>query len=294
MNIVKIDGGLGNQMFQYAFYLHIKEINSKTKLDLSVYNSESFHHGYEIEKAFDINAPVATKYEVNKLAYYETNKLTKKLKKLYLLKPKKSHYIEKCLGFDTDVSYRNGIYYDGFWQSYKYFYCISEKVLQEFQFTKDNNPINNKLKVRMCNENSIAIHVRRADFLNVKNSHFVNLSSINYYKEAIKLIETIITNQLTFYIFTDDLQWAREYFPSDGTVFVDWNRGENSFRDMELMSYCRGIITANSTFSWWGAYLNPRRIEKIVIIPSRWYEQDKVNGRIVDHSGFKVGGWYDL
>lgn len=290
MAVIKIDGGLGNQMFQYALYLRLLNEFSGSQIDLSVYNSEKFHNGYELQKVFGVQAEVASRQLVSKLAYYETTKLSKKLKRLYMLFRKKTHIVESVQGYDTNIKWTNNAYYDGFWQSPKYFQETSCVVQQVFQFNNSYGEKNRELIERSLNNRVTAIHVRRTDFLNKGNSHYVNLGSTLYYQNAIKTILKKTPNTI-FYVFSDDINWVKTNLSIPNAIYVDWNTGAESYRDMQIMSYCDSIIIANSTFSWWGAYLNPRGIDKFVIAPERWYCVDNIGKKPVIHGDINCEGW---
>ena len=290
MVVVKIDGGLGNQMFQYALYLMLLNKYPGSQIDLSVYNSEKFHNGYDLQKVFGTNADVASCRLVNKLGYYETTKISKKLKRFYMLFRKKTHIVEGVQGFDSSIKWVDNAYYDGFWQSPQYFRGMYDEIQKAFQFNGDVVGKNAELIDIACKENVAAIHVRRTDFLNKGNSHYVNLGDTQYYQKAIsKVLQKAHTAR--FFVFSDDIQWVKKNLAIPNPEYIDWNTGSESFRDMQLMIYCKSIIIANSTFSWWGAFLNPRRINKFVIAPEKWYRADNIGKRRVMHGDINCGGW---
>ena len=127
------------------------------------------------------------------------------------------------------------------------------------------------LKQIEVDDQAVSIHIRRGDYLLPR--HWANTGSVcqlPYYKNAIAEMENRITGP-SYYVFSDDISWVKENIPLKKAVYVTWNKGEDSWQDMMLMSHCRHHIICNSTFSWWGAWLNPRK-EKIVIAPCRWFQ----------------------
>ena len=161
-------------------------------------------------------------------------------------------------------------YLCGYWQSEKYFKDIREVILKEFTFPIQAVKSNVKLTDQMKLENSVSIHVRRSDYLTEQNLKvYGNICTEKYYSNAINYIEGIIDNP-HYYVFTDDLQWAKEYFKGDNYTIVSENRGKDSYIDMYLMSQCKHNIIANSSFSWWGAWLN-QNPDKKVLAPKKWF-----------------------
>jgi hypothetical protein len=162
-------------------------------------------------------------------------------------------------------------YLQGYWQSERYFSHFSRTIRTDFQFQEYNDPSFDELKSRIENENSIFLHIRRGDYLsNPSTLALHGICSLDYYLKAVSIISSNIS-QPVFYIFSDDLNWANDNlsinFPHH---FVEGNSGLYSFRDLHLMTLCRHSIIANSTFSWWGAWLNANP-DKIVIAPRRWF-----------------------
>lgn len=283
MKIVNITGGLGNQMFQYAFALALKERypNEKILIDTTDYKRYIIHNGYELEKLFDIQLKHASIIEQLKVFYPFQSSLMQKLGRVFSSFPYKNVVSEnEDMNFHPEIMERaESTFYLGFWQSEKYFKGIKDKIKDIYHFPKDENILNLRLKEEISNLNSTSLHVRHGDYLNFKNTY--GICDLNYYQKAVSFIIER-SHPECFVIFSDDLNWCRTFIaPMLGQYklfFVDWNKRETSFRDMELMSYCRNNIIANSTFSWWGAWLNEHS-EKIVVAPSQW---------------MRSGGWDDI
>ena len=163
-------------------------------------------------------------------------------------------------------------YYRGYWQSYKYFESISQIVKSHFvfpSFTESKN-ITMYSFIESNKNRTVSIHVRMGDYVNHKS--LGEVCTLDYYRKAILKIEEKIQNPI-YIIFSNDIVWCKENFKLSNVEFVDWNSGELSFRDMQLMSLCNNNIIANSSFSWWGAFLNSNKY-KTVIAPKTWTKED--------------------
>lgn len=260
MRLVKVTGGLGNQMFIYAMYLKMKKSFPNTKLDLSDMSHYKVHYGYEMNKVFGLpHTEFCINRNIKKILEFMFFKTILERKQKGSMKP----YTEKSLW--------PLVYFKGFYQNEKYFCGIEDEVSDAFNF---NTSIANDRSIKMMEQiagdnNAVSIHIRRGDYLH--EPHWSSIGYIcqrPYYMNAIsKLIERGITPH--FYVFSEDLSWAKENLPLENAVFVDWNKGEDSWQDMMLMSRCRHNIICNSTFSWWGAWLNPNP-DKIVVAPAQW------------------------
>jgi len=258
MVIIKLWGGLGNQLFQYALYLSYREKNINCKLDKSVYQTTQSHNGYELERIFNIDPQYAS--AVEKLAVKPISKLRYK----FFNYP----YDEKKWGYGY---YNNRIphlkfgYLKGYWQTEKYFKQVENKIREAFQFPALTDEANKAILKKIKETNAVSLHIRRGDYLLNDRDWSIDIA---YYKNAVVYINQKVQDPF-FYIFSDDIEWARENIKEPNIEFIDWNKKENSYRDMQLMSNCLHNIIANSSFSWWGAWLNPNQT-KIVIAPDNW------------------------
>ena len=274
MVVVNIIGGLGNQMFQYAFgkYLSI-ENNCELKLDISGFDNYEWHR-YSLS-SLSIDEKFSNKDECDFFKGVNIS-LVEKIKSWY--SKRNLMVIEKDLNFN--INYRNlkaPIYISGYWQSDKYFQGIEDIIKKEFMVSRNPSIENQKLMDKISNDNSISIHIRRGNYVNVDYVNQMHgTSSLSYYHEAISFINSKIRNP-TYFIFSDDISWAKQnLFISNETVYVDINDENSDFEDLRLMYTCKHNIIANSTFSWWGAWLNPNR-EKIVIAPKIWFNNSIIN-----------------
>lgn len=164
------------------------------------------------------------------------------------------------------------IYYTETYSSEKYFENAKELIQQKFIFSEITEEKNLELINKIKNRESVSIHVRRGDYIG--NNVVGNMVKLDYYNEAIKYIENKVKNPI-YIIFSNDIEWCKENLNliNKEVVYVEWNKKEKSFRDMQLMSLCKHNICTNSGFSWWGAWLN-KNLEKIVIIPEKWYSSE--------------------
>lgn len=273
MRIVRIIGGLGNQMFQYALYLKLKKIfpNEQIYVDYSLMKSYKVHNGLEIDRVFGVELPQASFRDLIKVTRptnsYNLSRIIEKA-----LPPKKSELVEaKDYTLRSDFLEEGDRYYRGYWQNYKYFIDIRDEICRAYQFRLQPNEDTIKLLTHLNNDqSSVSVHVRRGDYLKAPN--YAGLCGVEYYKRALKYIKDNISNP-TFYLFSDDMTWCKEHivplFGEDKYVTVDFNRGDYSPLDMQLMSSCRHNVIANSSFSWWAAFLNTNK-DASVCAPEKW------------------------
>lgn len=270
MIISKITGGLGNQMFQYAIAKSIaKKRNDEFKLDISFYPKQTLRK-YELNQ-FNIEENIANNDEITRLAGNENTWFKVKRKLGFNPKRPKSYFSEKeTTFFDGEVySYEDNIYLDGYWQNEEYFKDIRDEILKDFTLKGDIAKEAKRYLSDIQNSQSVSLHVRRGDY--VQNAHTNSVHGtcdLEYYQKAIKHIEQNVENP-NFYIFSDDIAWCKENFEFlENKVFVDDTK--SAFDDLELMKNCKHNIIANSTFSWWGAWLNESE-NKIVVAPKVWW-----------------------
>ena len=281
MIITNIVGGLGNQMFQYAIAKAIAcKKGDAFKIDISCFSKQKLRK-YELNN-LNIIENIATSEEIELLAGKETFLL--KLKRKIGLKQMRlySYYKEKEIAvFDENIfRHKDSIYLDGYWQSELYFKKIRKEILKDFTLKENVSDVAKIYIEQIKNTNSISLHVRRGDY--VKN-HLTNsvhgVCDINYYTRAIDYIKTY-EEDTCYFIFSDDILWCKESFDFiRNKYFVE--ETENAFEDLELMKNCKHNIIANSTFSWWGAWLN-QNSDKIVIAPKRWFSDDKMQEQAKD------------
>lgn len=278
MKIVNILGGLGNQMFQYALALALEKhfgSEAAVRIDPRAFNGYPLHNGYELKHVFNVKIPEATVREVTRIAYPFLNYRIWQLCRL-LPKRKTIRYEWKNIAYDERIfANPHDEYLIGYWQTERYFRSIRESVLQAFTFPPFQPGSNNaNLEQELRQLCAVSIHIRRGDYLKISNTS--GICTIDYYHKAISKLEELITPDM-YVLFSDDIEWCKQQFGAaignTRIEFVNWNKGRDSYRDMQLMSLCKHNIIANSSFSWWGAWLN-RNPEKIVIAPSRWMHSE--------------------
>lgn len=274
MNIVQIRAGLGNQMFQYAFYLALKHHRPDTKIDASIYRYRPSHNGYELERIFAIHPEHATIAERNQMVDIGKDLFSEIRRALGWKKRTTGQLViepDPAQGWCPELLHADNCYLQGYWQSEKYFAEVKEQVRQDFQFCLPLSPEDEQWAKQIQNSNSVSVHIRRGDYLKKRRVEDYNVCSVSYYRSAVKKIQAQVEHPV-FYVFSDEPEWgkAQEIFP-EGTIFVCGHTGEKAYIDMQLMSLCRHHIIANSSFSWWGAWLGQQE-EAITIAPDTWFK----------------------
>lgn len=281
MIISRIIGGLGNQMFQYAIGRSMASfLNTKLKLDIEKFETYELHK-YLLNK-FKIIEDFATKEEIQAFTKKKT-KIQALLNKLSIVKYENQVFSEKRqFHFDHKVfRLRGNIYLAGYWQSDKYFRNIEDTIRKEFSLKNPPEGKNREFLSKIENCNSVALHVRRGDFVSDSNtSKKHGVCSLEYYYDSIKLMNEKVKNP-TFFIFSDDSEWVKGNLeiPNNEKYFIAHNSVDEACEDLRLMRNCNHFITANSTFSWWGAWLS-KNPKKIIITPRKWLSIDKI--RVTD------------
>lgn len=275
MKIINISGGLGNQMFQYAFLLAMREATGDDVLmDASKFATYKLHNGFELEQVFNVTARCATKEELKKVTRYTTNYKLSRIYRTFLPK-KKTEVVEPMPACTYNenifVEAKGDKFYEGIWQNYKYFNHVRELILREFTYRQSLSKQNKVYVDKFAKGTTVSMHIRRGDYLLHKN--YVGLCGLDYYTKAIAYIKEKYGEEVQFAIFSNDMLWCRDNILPllDGCEYtlVDWNKGKESYNDMRLMSACKVNIIANSSFSWWPAYLNEND-GKEVIAPAKW------------------------
>lgn len=281
MLIVRICGGLGNQMFQYAFgrYLSFKH-NKELLIDASFFKNKSSNREIVISK---LNIQCKISFDTYKTQKYFQNPTINKYFNYFLLNF--NIYSEsKVSNFKKDLLKKNKGYFDGYWQTEKYFYPIRDILIEEFKPKHISFEISNLID-KIENTTSIGLHVRKADYLYVINSGIYANCSKSYYMNSINLMLNKFSNAV-FYIFTDDLNWVNNNlnFTNIKHEFVS----KDPIEDLYIMSKCKHNIISNSTFSWWSAWLNEYS-KKVVIAPLYWFtEKSKISHNIVPDNWIRI------
>lgn len=284
MRIVNIVGGLGNQMFEYAVYLALKHHHSNEPIKLCTRSccGYSLHNGFELQRIFNLEFQEASLWDLAKVAYPFFNYRSWQIMH-HMLPHRRSMAVESFrLPFDDkDIRREGSVFYDGYWQNENYFKDLRSQICEAYRFPDLSDSRDKALAERLMHVNAVSCHVRRGDYL---QNPIMGVCSHGYYQRAIERMNEMAQPNL-YCVFSDDIAWCRKVLPSiigdRDVVYVDWNKGLNAFRDMQLMSLCQHNIIANSSFSWWGAWLNCNE-NKIVMAPQRWMNIDMQNDPICD------------
>jgi hypothetical protein len=273
MIISRLIGGLGNQMFQYAAgkSLAIK-LDADLKLDVKSFKEYPLRI-FELD-CFKLNYRLATKDELkiysvfNQLPLRKLNSIIRK--KIFKFLTKKTYFKEPYCEVAKDFFNLSGdVYLDGYWNSEQYFKSIELLIRKDFQFPRVGKTSIRSYLNLIKKSQAVSLHIRRGDYAHSpKTKAFHGLCSIEYYQRAMQAIESKVKKPV-YFIFSDDKAWAKKHIRSNNKIiYIDHK--ELDFEDMRLMSKCRHHIIANSTFSWWGAWLN-KNSQKMVIAPKRWF-----------------------
>jgi hypothetical protein len=276
-------GGLGNQMFQYAVARRLAHVhNTQVKFDLSwfAHQSESTRH-YELDR-FRLKQSFITNSDRVRFPKAPITKISRIFKaiqsKFQTLGPYQL-ILEKSLAFDPRIlSLPDNIALMGYWQSYRYFNDIRSIIIEDFSLTESLTAQDMAIVDKIEKVPSVAIHIRRGDYVNSpKTSSVHGCCSAAYYQRAMEYISQRIERP-HFFVFSDDMGWAKQNIQTRHQItFVDHNWPDYGRRDMTLMRLCKHNIIANSSFSWWAAWLNTSS-KKIVIGPKKYYV-NKVKNR---------------
>lgn len=252
MIIVRIVGGLGNQMFQYAYAKSLEKKGYNVQIDISKFKSYKLHGGYHLDK-FNIDLQTSSV-------------LTNLFAKLNFRRQIK----EKSLLFDESlINLSKKEYVKGYFQTEKYFSDIKDIIHNQFTIKTPLSKSTLKFKKQIeKHTNSCSIHIRRGDFISNEKANKVHgTCDLDYYKRAIEFLKSQYKD-IHFFIFSDDISWTKQNLKVTHRTFVEHTVIPHE--DQYLMSLCRFNITANSSFSWWGAWLNKNN-NKVVIAPKKWF-----------------------
>lgn len=283
-------GGLGNQLFQYAVARHLAELHrTALKIDISLYKSYELH-AYSIWP-FNIQENFASSEEVMALTVRRQG-IAKRVIRCVVRKPPElfpTYVSEKHFHFDPDIlRLPDNVYLDGYWQSEKYFVDIAEIIRNEFTVKTSQDGKDKELAELIRRSESTSLHIRRGSYLLPEYNATHGTSSLEYYFRCVECL-TQTVRKPHFYVFSDDPSWVRDHLDLPyPTTFVDHNKADRDYEDLRLMSQCKHHIIANSTFSWWGAWLcnNP---DKMVFAPEKWF-----NAPAADTKDLIPGDWYKI
>lgn len=270
MIAVELVGGLGNQMFQYA----VAKAMSLHRHDHFVIDKRQFEsyklHSYSLKHFNILKNELKNDIVLDPKSISEKIKAFTKKQKIYTL------YQENGLDYDAslfDIKAKN-IYLKGYFQSEKYFTKYRAEICKDFEIITPLQFQTKELLEKIEIVNAVSLHIRRGDYVTNPEANSVHgTCNLNYYQEAIAHIRKFVDHPV-FFIFSDDIEWAKKNIIIEEEIhFVDFTDASTNYEDIKLMSACKHNIIANSSFSWWGAWLNKNE-EKIVIAPRKWFNVD--------------------
>ena len=277
MITTRLHGRLGNQMFQYAV---ARGLAARRGSDVALDPREAEARGEGVlTRVFDLPLvqPVALPpLKRQSFLRYAAWRLTSR-----------SFHRENGLGYNADIeSYSDGAYLHGYWQSERYFAHIAETIREDFRFPEPASPENSEMADRIGNSLSVSLHVRRGDYTTLA-AHV--LCDQRYYDAALQQVLEGVKGDPVVYVFSDEPDWAKTNLPLPcAKVVVDFNGPDADFEDMRLMSLCQHNIIGNSSFSWWGAWLNANPAKRVAG-PASWFGNPKlVNPDILPDSWLKI------
>lgn len=267
MIITRVTGGLGNQLFQYAAGASLaRRLGTELALDLSAYGEAGMRQ-FELDK-FHTNYRIATPEET---APFTT--LPAMRRALYRLRPAYRRPVYKQPGFGYDPHFTeavDGIYLKGYWQSWKYFEPARDFIRMEFRLREKHITRVKDLSNSLRNSETISVHIRRGDYKTPEALAYHGLLPAAYYNEALKRMGDRYPDARLLF-FSDDIAWVEKNIHTDlPHEFVTGLLTETALEDFHLMQHCRHHVIANSSFSWWAAWLNPLP-GKTVIAPRQWF-----------------------
>lgn len=269
MIIAKLIGGLGNQLFQYAVSRHLAEIHNTTlKIDLTEFELYKLH-----------------KYSLQHFKIIEEFSSDDDLNAVKEVKEKHFHFNEEFKNISNNVLLR------GYWQTEKYFNEITNIIRAEFSVKSELKGRDLEVSKLIADCNAVSLHIRRSDYIpnSYKDQIFDSLS-LDYYQRAIADLAQV-EKDLKLFIFSDDPEWVKDNVKLDfPVIYVDHNTADTNYEDLRLMSLCRHNIIANSSFSWWGAWLNDNK-DKRVYAPTEWFNS---NVRDLDSKDIIPDSWIKI
>jgi len=275
MVVVKVHYGLGNQLFQYALARSLSiQKGYDFALDISFFSGppDAEHPRiYQLDK-FNIRQNIA---EPEQIASFLSPGIWKRRLRS-VVQAGRPYYKRKVvyegrLDFDADIlQVRDDSYLFGYWQDERYFFPVQDTLRKELSFCSEPSGLNKEMLDLISGTEAVSLHIRRGDYLtDAFTVNNVGICDLDYYRRAIQLIAEKVQSPV-FYVFSDDPEWTGANVKIDHPcVFVNHNSQENAFEDLRLMSRCKHHVIANSSFSWWGAWLSGNS-EKVVIAPRIW------------------------
>jgi hypothetical protein len=278
MIILVLKDGLGNQLFQYAAAKCLAvQLNTTLKLDIDSFKKNSLRN-YALNN-FQIEEHFVSAFE--KTLFRIANGYSRLLN-LAGINVRSFRYFKKELGFNPDFfRVKNNTCVEGYWQSPKNFEKIKDIVRLQFRVRTEPENKNRDYIQYMSETGSVSVHIRRGDYVSDPTTSSIHgVCSLDYYRKAVSYIRAKVETPV-FFVFSDDMEWVKGNLEFDGceVQYIEHN-GEKDFEDLRLMYSCKHNIIANSSFSWWGAWLN-NNPDKIVIAPQNWFKSTHQNSDLL-------------
>lgn len=288
MIVVSLRGGLGNQLFQYAAARRLAHARrTQLVLDLGWYErtpSSNTPRNYEL-----VNYPIEARGTHGAEDWWCRLHSGRLLGRLTVIPRRWRHFRERGFDFDGSALHlADDTYLDGYWQSYCYFEDIADMIRKEATPSRAAGPRDVAVADVIAATRSVSVHVRRGDYVTRKSASTAHgACSLDYYRKAIAKVAAVVPDP-HFFVFSDDVEWARRNLAAPGPIsFVDHNGPEAAFQDLRLMSLCKHHVIANSSFSWWGAWLNPS-LEKVVVAPAAWFADGRATRTLIPDSWLQL------
>lgn len=268
MIISRIIGGLGNQLFQYAAGKALaQQQHTELLLDVTAFDEYKLRN-FDLS-AFHTELNFASKEQVNS---FIKRSIAGKIRDNIFPMAFRKVYKEKQFHFQSRFFHApSHIYLQGYWQSEKYFLPVAATIRKEFTVKEEYTRNVSALAKQLISLPSVSVHIRRGDYKNPSTVEIHGVLDAGYYNKAIQLISQKIPGAC-FYFFSDDMNWVKENLPVENAVYVSGVSSQTHIEDFYLMSQCKHNIIANSSFSWWAAWLN-NNPGKIVIAPKNWFNK---------------------
>lgn len=249
MVTIKLMGGLGNTLFQWALGRTLQAKGRDVYYDTTAYQNNA-HRQYWLAPFDDLR---------------------------FNNEPNRDEIYEGSHVFNPDfLTPREGSKLIGYWQSEQYFSHIADELRGHINYHWMNNPLTGyarEIEKDICRNESVFLHVRRQDYVGLQ--HYHGLLPVEYYREALKLVRSAVCNDVKVFVFSDDIPWCQLYLPQD-FVFV---KNTNMWEDIRLMAGCKHAILANSSFGWWAAWIGDNQLGRMVIAPKKWFTSNEVDDR---------------